>query len=113
METHLIDAFSSPCRLDRNSMSCGILLHVKENIPSNLHSIEAKPNAGFYIELTLKNDKLLINCSYNTHKNMIGNQLRELGENLDLNSSNYDKFIILGYFNVEMGDPQIKSFCNN
>ena len=44
---------------------------------------------------------------------MIGNQLRALGENLDLNSFTYDKFIILGYFNVEMGDPQIKSFCNN
>ena len=25
----------------------------------------------------------------------------------------YDKFIVLRDFNVEMGDPQIKSFCDN
>ena len=43
---------------------------------------------------------------------MIGNHLRALSENLDLHSSIYDKFIILGYFNVEMGDPQINSFCD-
>ena len=47
------------------------------------------------------------------HKNMIGNHLRALSENLDLHSSTYDKFIILGDSNVEMGDPQITSFCSN
>lgn len=44
---------------------------------------------------------------------MIGNHLRALSENVDLHSSTYDKFIILGDFNVEMGDPQITSFCSN
>ena len=38
---------------------------------------------------------------------MIGNHRRAHSENLDLHSSIYDKFIILGNFSVEMGNPQI------
>ena len=36
---------------------------------------------------------------------MIGNDLLALSENLDLHSTTYGKFIILGDFNVEMGNP--------
>ena len=32
-----------------------------------------KPIEGFYVEISLRNDKWLINCSYNPHKNVIGN----------------------------------------
>ena len=91
----------------------GISLYVQEDITSNLLSIETNPIEGFYVELNLRNDKWLINCSYNPHKNMIGNHLQVLRENVDSYSSTYDKFIILGDFNVEMGDQQINSFCDN
>ena len=43
---------------------------------------------------------------------MIRNHFRALSENLDLRSFTYDKFIVLGDFNVEMGHLQIKSFCD-
>ena len=36
---------------------------------------------------------------------MIGNHLLALSENLDLHSTTYGKFIIVGDFNVEMGNP--------
>ena len=48
------------------------MLFVREDIPSNLVEAEAKPIEGFYIELNLRNDKWLLNCSYNPHKNNIG-----------------------------------------
>ena len=108
----LMDGFSSPYRVDRDTMGKGILLYVREDIPLNLLSIKTKPIDNFHVELNPRNDKWLISCSYNSYKNMIGNHLRALSENLDLHSSIYDKFIILGYFNVEMGDPQINSFCD-
>ena len=38
---------------------------------------------------------------------MIGNHLQALRENVDSHSSTYHRFIILGDFNVEMGDQQI------
>ena len=97
----LIDGFSKPYRLDHDSLGGGILLCVREDIPTNLLEVETKPIGGFYVEANLRNDKWLINCSYNPHKN-IGNHLRALSEKLDIYSTSYDNFIILGDFNIEM-----------
>ena len=109
----LIGGFSKPYRLDRDSLGGCILLYVREDIPTNLTEVETKPIEGFYVEINLRNDKWLINCSYNPHKNMIGNHLRALSEKLDIYSTSYDNFIILGDFNIEMEKQQIKDFCDN
>ena len=61
-------------------------------------------NWRFLCRAKLRNDKQLINCSYNPHKKMRGNHLQALRENADSYSFTYDKFIILGDFNVEMGE---------
>ena len=53
----LIDGFSTPYRLDWNSNSIGLLLFVREDIPSK---VEAEPKwTGFYIKLNLHNDKVV------------------------------------------------------
>ena len=109
----LIGGFSKLYRLDRDSLGGGILLYVREDISSNLLEVETKPIEGFYIEINLHNDKWLINCSYNPHKNMIGNHLRALSEKLDIYSSSYNNFIILGDFSIEMEEQQIKALCDN
>ena len=80
----LMSSFSSPYRLDQDSVGGGILLYGREDIPSNLLSVETNLIVSFYVELNLRNDKWLINCSYNPHKNMIGNHFQALSENLDL-----------------------------
>ena len=67
----LIDGFSTLYRLDRNSNGGGLMLFVREDIPSNLIEAEAKPIEGFYVELNLRNDKWLLNCSYNPTKIML------------------------------------------
>ena len=84
-----------------------------EDILSNLLKIEIKSIEGFYVEINLNNDKCLINCSYSPHKNMIGNYLCALSEKLDIYFSIYNNFIILGDFNTEMEEQQIKAFCDN
>ena len=48
----LIDRFSTSYRLDRNSNGGGLMLFVREDIPSNLVEAGAKAIEGFYIELT-------------------------------------------------------------
>ena len=63
----LTDGFGAPYRLDRNSNGGGHMLFVREDIPSNLVEPEAKPIEGFYRELNLRNNKCLLNCSYNPH----------------------------------------------
>ena len=67
------------------------MLFVREDIVSNLVEAEAKPIEGFYIELNLLNDKWLLNCSYNPHKNNIRNHLKALSDSLDSHSSTYEK----------------------
>ena len=83
LENFLIDGFSKPYRLDRDSLGGSILLYVREDIPKNLLEVETKLIEGFYVEINLRNDKWLINCSYNPHKN-IGNIFRALIEKLDI-----------------------------
>ena len=61
----------------------------------------------------MRNDKWLINCSCNPHKNTIGHHLRALSEKLDIYSRSCDNFIILGDFNIEVEEQQIKDFCDD
>ena len=60
------DDFSVPYRLDCNCLGGG-LLFVREDIPSNLLTIEEKTTESFYVDLNLRNNKWLVNCSYNPH----------------------------------------------
>ena len=55
---HLKD-FSNPYRLHRNSHSGGILVYVKDNIPSNLLNLDQKFEnfEGFFIESELSKKK--------------------------------------------------------
>ena len=89
------------------------MLFLREDIQSNLLTIEEKPVESFYVELNLRNSKCLVNCSYNPHKNNIGNHLDKISESLDLLSSDYEVMIFLGDFNVTDDEHHIKSFCEN
>ena len=109
----LIDGFSTPYRLDQNSNGGGFMLFFREGIPSNLVKAETKPVEGFYIELKLRDEKRLLNCSYNPHKNNIGNHLKALSNFLDSHSSTYEKALILGGVNVEADDQNMKTFCDS
>ena len=109
----LIGGFSKPYRLDRDSLGRGIFLYVREDIPTNLIEIDTKPIERFYVEMNLRNDEWLINCSYNPHKNMIGNHLRALSEKLDIYSTSYNHFIILDDFKTEMEEQEIKDFYDS
>ena len=106
----LIDGFCKPYRLDRDSNGGGIMLYVREDIPSNDISYEDKPIESFFVELNIQNTKILINCSYNPHKNDIKKHLAELRKSLDLHSLKYERILIMGDFNVEVHDVNMQSF---
>ena len=68
----LINGFSVPHRLDRNSKGGGILLYVRDKIivlPLNRYSLPLHIDILFF-ELNLRNQKWLVCCSYNPHKNL-------------------------------------------
>ena len=89
------------------------MLFAREDIPSNILTIEEKPIESFYVVLNVRNSKWLVNCSYNPHKISIGNHLHRISESLDLLSSDCEKMIFLGDFNVIDDEHQMKSFSDN
>ena len=53
-----LHGYSEPYRLDRNGYGGGILLYIREDIPSKI--IESKMNTeGFFVELNLRSKKWL------------------------------------------------------
>ena len=47
---YLLNGYSTPFRLDRNAHRGGILLYVREDIPSKLLLLEENPIEGFFVE---------------------------------------------------------------
>ena len=50
----LSNGYSEPFRIDRNSQGGGIMLYVREDIPSKLVGVETSPTEGFYVEINLR-----------------------------------------------------------
>ena len=96
----LIKGFSELYRLDRNSKGGGIMLFIREDIPSKLMSIEKNSIEAFYIEVNLWKIKWLLCCSYNPNKNNIHASQINLDRGLALYSPSYEDHIIKCVFNV-------------
>ena len=111
VDNFVIDGYSTLYRLDRNSNDGGILLYIKEVIPSYLVATEKEPVESFYVEINFRNKKYLISCSYNPQKIMVSNHLATLEKFLDLHSLKYEKVLILGDFNVGVNEQYMQSFC--
>ena len=97
-------------RLDRNAKGVGILLYIQEDIPSTLLNFDMSIES-FYIEINIRKKKWLLVGTYNPNKNLISNHLKEIGKNLDIYSSKYDNFILLGNLNSEPTESAVKDFC--
>ena len=109
----LINGFNEPIRLDRNKNGGGILLYIREDIPTKVLSFETPPIECFYVEINLHKKKWLLSCSYNPEKGNIKNHLQALSTSLDIYSSRYDHFLVLGDFNVDIENSDMNEFCQS
>ena len=91
-----------PYRLDKNGRSGGVIVYVREDVPSReLTSHIVTDNfEGIFLEINLKKTKWLLFGGYNYHKSNIGNFLGKLGPSLDHYMTKFDNFLILGEFNA-------------
>ena len=62
-----------------------------------MRSIEA-----FFVESKLRKKKYLLYRSYNSHRKFISNHVIDIGNKLDLLSTNYDNIVLLDNFNAEV-----------
>ena len=108
-----INGFRSFHRLDRNCNGAGILLCIREDIPSKLLSIETDLTKAFFVEINLHNKKKwLISCSYNQKRASIANHFSALNKCTEIDISELGNLIFLGDFNAGLDDTDMKHFCS-
>ena len=108
-----IAGFGVPCRgVDRNTNWGGIVLFVREDIPSKLLSLKNSPTEAFLIEINLRKKKSLLSWSYKPDRENIENHLETLSKSLTLYSSSYENLIIVGDFNVCVEEICMLGFCD-
>ena len=80
----LIDGFSSPYRLDRNSNRDDILVYFKNNtITKSLKTINLSIEAVF-IEMDLRTKKWLLCFTYNPNKSLLERHLNQIQAKLEI-----------------------------
>ena len=109
-----IDGYSTPYHFDRTSHGGGILLYIREDIPSKILKFEpVKSNfEGFFVEINLRKKKWLLSFSYNPTRKNIVNHLQNISTGLDQFSATYNNLILLGDFNVEPEKVNMLYFLN-
>ena len=105
-----IHGFSEPYRFDRNGNGGGILLYIREDIPSKV-ILTKMTIEGFFVEINLRKKKWVFCCTYNPKTSLISKHLNEIGKNLDLLLSKYDNFMLIGDLNAEPSEATVSDFC--
>ena len=110
-----MDGYRIPYRLDRNRNGGGVMIYVREDIPScqlSNHNF-TKPIEGLFIEINLRKMKLLLFGTYHSTHPIYGTNntiyFEQIGLALDVYNK-YDKFLLAGDFNVEDTNACLKDF---
>ena len=91
-----IEGFTTSYRYDRNDNGGGLLLYIREDIPSRLLQCKSQCNIeSLSVEINLRKRKWFLNCSYNPHRNSISSHLECLNRVIDEHSKTYDNFILI------------------
>ena len=102
----LIKGFSAPYRFDRNSKGGGLLLYIREDIPSKILTYSSNCDIEtLLVEINLSKRKRLLNGSYNPNKSKISH--------IDEYSKKHENYFFIGDFNVKnTSDSPVKEFCS-
>ena len=111
----LIEGFSEPYRLDRNRDGGGVLIYTREGIPTKLLTLHTFPCdiEGIFVEINFRKTKWLLCGCYHPPIQNDKYFFDSLGLALDIYSDKYDKFLLSGDFNAEVGEPSIDTFLQD
>ena len=108
-----IEGFTTPYRDDSNDKGGGLLLYIREDIPSRLLQCKSQYNIeSFSVEISLRKRQWFLNCSYNPHRNSISRHLECLNRVIDKHIKTCHNFILIGEFNVGIDENSMKNFCD-
>ena len=108
----LIEGFSEPYRFDRNRHGGGILIYVREDIPSKELKKYTFPGdiEGIFVEINLRKVKWLLFGSYHPPSQYDNYYFDNVSNALDLYCQTYYKFLLIGDFNAEDSEPCLSRF---
>ena len=108
------DGFKKSYRLDLCSKGVGLLLFVRFDVSSDLHSEYKTPTniESIFVEISIRKKNWLLCCSCNPHKSNISTQMYHLSKGLDICMNKYDNILFLGDFNSETSENYLDDFCN-
>ena len=105
-------ALKTPYRLDRNAFGGGILIYVRQDIPSNQlkkHTFAANIE-GIFIEINLRKSKLLLLGTYHPPTQDKKFYFENIGRALDYYSQKYEKILLAGDFNANEEEINMSNF---
>ena len=107
----LMKGFAEPFRLDRNRNGGGVMIYIRNDIPSRLLSKHVFPSdiKGLYIELNFRKCKWLLLGTYHRPSQSDQYYFDNLDKSLDT-YSNYEKILLVGDFNAQTTDQYLSSF---
>ena len=112
-----IPGYKKPYRLDRNKNGGGVMIYVREDIPSDIllkHNIHKNIEAIF-LEINLRKNKILVVGTYHSTNALYGTNddvyFEQMGLALDVYSK-YDKFLLAGDFNLEEDQVILDEFMD-
>ena len=108
-----IPGYALACRLDRNLFDGGIMVFIREDVPSRVLSLN-KSIDSLFVELNFRKKRWLLCCTYNPNRNNISNHLDLLRRSLNLYSAEYEHIIIVRDLNnTEVTQTCMKVFCDS
>ena len=111
----LIDGYSEPYRLDRNREGGGVLIYVREDIPSRClikHNFTEYVE-GLFIEINLRKTKLLFFGGYRSDHPEYGLSKVEFLEQIRFGLDKYcgyEKILVAGDFNIDSDEEVLEDF---
>ena len=109
-----MDGYYPPFRAARTGNGGGVIIYVRDDIPCILLKAHPSPTnfEGTLLEINLNKSKWLLFGSKNPKLENTGNFVKTLGLVLDFYMSKYDNFLLLGDFNSEMNDNDMREFSD-
>ena len=95
-----IKGFSAPYRQERNRTGGGLLLFVREDVPSRILNPKSETDIEtLSVKINFRKRRWFLNCSYNPHKNQIPNHLECVNRLIDEYNTYCENFFFIGDFN--------------
>jgi exonuclease III len=111
----IMEGYSKPYRLDRNRFGGGVMIYVRENIPSKLltkHTF-TETIEGLFIEINLRKTKLLLFGGYRSEHKEYGVCAKTFFHEISLALDKYvtyEKILLAGDFNIKETNPVLEDF---